>query len=158
MKFDCLGNDCKNHCCKSYSGMESKMRQLSGISFEKIILLPDDIAKIKDIGRTDLLADPPSNGIVTIKTAKDGTCAALVNGRCSIYNNRPAICHAYPLYLDMFTGVCVLNECEAAASVDYLSELKANLFSLMEIYRFWIDYYEKEINAWDEAVNPKRND
>lgn len=149
--FQCLGESCKNHCCGAYAGMDGKMQPLSGISFEKIILLPEDIERLQSIGRSDLINDDLPNGISTIQTAADGTCAALEKGRCTVYDSRPAICRAYPLYLDMFTGICALSECGASDSIDDLHEMEENVRSLLEIYSFWLKYYSREP---DHPENP----
>lgn len=143
-EFKCLGADCPNHCCGAYSGGSSALHPLGSIGFSEIILLPEDVERLKNAGYEHLIRTN-SEGIATIHTASDGTCAALKDGRCNIYDARPAICRAYPLYLDMFTGACTLNECKAVPPDLQLCNCKEALYSLFDIYQFWIDYYRNKM-------------
>lgn len=119
------------------------MNPLGSIGFSEIILLPEDVNRLKEAGYEHLIRTNTEK-IATIHTAPDGTCAALKDGRCDIYDARPAICRAYPLYLDMFVGACTLNECKAVPSNPQLSHYEGALSSLLDIYQFWIDYYRKK--------------
>lgn len=120
------------------------MQPLGNIDFSEIVLLPEDVNRLKEAGCEGLIRTN-AEGIATILTAPDGTCAALKDGRCAIYDARPAICRAYPLYLDMFTGACTLNECKAVPSDLKLSDCKEALASLLDIYQYWICYYRDKI-------------
>lgn len=143
-EFKCLGPDCPNHCCGAYSGGASALHSLGSIGFSEIILLSEDVAHLKAAGYEHLIREN-SEGMSTIHTAPDGTCAALKDGRCDIYDVRPAICRAYPLYLDMFVGACTLNECKAVPSNLQLRDCKEALSSLLDIYQFWINYYRSNM-------------
>lgn len=142
--FKCLGKDCPNHCCGPFDGISDKLKELSGVNFSEIILLPEDVERIKKTGKGNYIVSG-ENGIYKIKTHEDGTCFALKDGKCTIYEQRPAICKAYPLYIDMFAGLCYVNECSAFNSVLKSEEYKNALKSLLDIYKYWIKIYEKEI-------------
>ena len=141
--FICLGKECPNHCCGPYNGISPNLRSLSGVQMSEIILLPKDIDRIKNAGLSHLI-QIKGNGVHTISTASDGTCIALKDGRCSIYDFRPAICRAYPLYLDMFSGVCVLTECPVVPKDIHLDDHSDALENLLDIYQYWINFYRKQ--------------
>ena len=108
-RFNCLGNACPSHCCRAYEGFSDRLIPLNGVKFSEIILTDKDRKMLLELEREDLIVYG-TNGIAQIKTAKDGTCYALKDGRCSIYSARPSICRAYPFYLDFYVGLCVLKE------------------------------------------------
>ena len=110
------------------------------------MLLPEDVKNLEAIN-CGYLIRTDTDGISTIQTAPDGTCAALDQGCCSVYEARPAICRAYPLYLDMFVGVCALTECKAVTPDIPLQSYSENLKSLLDIYQYWIDYYKQRHEA-----------
>jgi len=110
----------------------------------EIILLPKDIDRLTQAGYSHLIRKYP-NGMARLDTATDGTCVALIDGRCSVYSCRPAICRAYPLYLDMFSGVCALTECKAVPDDMQLDDYAEELENLLDIYQFWIDQYRKNL-------------
>lgn len=141
-KFSCLGKDCPNHCCGPYNGISSNLRPLGNVQMSEIILLSKDAEALEHAGYSHLICTDP-DGKVRINTAPDGTCAALVDGRCSVYDYRPAICRAYPLYLDIYSGVCALTECKAVPEDMRLEDYPEALENLLDIYQHWIDQYRK---------------
>lgn len=141
--FHCLGRECPDHCCGAYSGVSPKLLPLGKTNPSEIILLPKDLEALKDAGYGELISEN-ADGIARINTSIDGTCSALKDGRCTIYKCRPAICKAYPLYLDMFSGVCVLKECPAVPSDARLEQFSDALKSLLDIYQYWIDIYKQK--------------
>ena len=143
-KFRCLGKECPNHCCGAYEGISPNLRPLGDVQMSEIILLPKDVDALESNGYSDLIRRDDS-GNARIDTAPDGTCAALVDGSCSVYACRPAICRAYPLYLDMFSGVCGLTECKAVTDDMRAEEHPEALESLLDIYQYWIDLYRKKL-------------
>ena len=141
--FHCLGLECPNHCCGDFNGFSGRLTSLSGIDFTEIILTEKDKLRLEKASLNNLIVDN-ATGIFTIKTSEKGTCAALQDGRCTIYEFRPAICRAFPLYLDFYVGLCVDKMCPAfdgQRNDDY----KEALENLIEVYSFWINYYSKMI-------------
>ena len=142
--FRCLGSDCPNHCCGPYSGISPLLRPLGHVKMSEIILLPQDAEALKAAGAERFIRQN-ENGVMIMDTSPDGTCAALKNGRCEVYDSRPAICKAYPLYLDMFAGVCALEECKAVSSDLRPEDLGDALRNLLDIYQYWIDFYRQKL-------------
>lgn len=142
--FKCKGVDCPNHCCGAYSGCKQMLSPLENMSFSEIILIPEDVKRLEDAGYKHLICTN-EEGLPILYTAPDGTCMALQDGLCSIYDERPAICRAYPLYLDLFVGAGVLKECKAVSDNLKLQDFKDGLSSLLEIYKFWVYYYKNKI-------------
>lgn len=148
--FICLGKNCPKHCCGSFNGISDSLRPMCGIEFSEIILLPEDVRKLQEAGYNNLIKQA-SNGMMIINTDEDGTCGALKDGICQIYNVRPAICRAYPLYLDMFAGVCVATECKAIGENITVDQCEGALEALLKIYQYWIDYC-KEANSRSNEI------
>lgn len=141
--FPCLGAACPNHCCGAYEGITPNLQSLGPVKFSEIILLPEDAENLRNANFGHLIL-VKEDGIARIKTAPDGTCAALVDGKCDVYDCRPAICRAYPLYLDMYVGVCALKECPGVTSQMTLENHPDALKSLLDVYQYWIDCYRQK--------------
>ena len=142
--FDCLGKDCPNHCCGAYGAISDKLQSMSGVKFSEIILTDSDVQKIQNAGLERYILCG-KDGLYRIKTHEDGACYALEDGKCAVYSVRPSICIAYPLYLDMFVGLCYLNECPAFSESISVSDTHDALLNLLDIYQYWIDYYRKQL-------------
>lgn len=139
-EFTCLGKKCPNHCCGDFKGFSDYLKSLSGISFTEIILTNKDKEILEEASLDHLIVDK-GKGVCTIKTSPNGTCIALQEGECSIYENRPSICKAFPLYLDLYVGLCADKMCPSFIEREEISEYKESLKSMLDIYSFWIDYY-----------------
>lgn len=147
--MNCLGEKCPNHCCGAYGAVSEKFKRLGDVEFTEIILTDSDVEKM-DTDEYRKYIHKGKDGIYRMNTAEDGTCDALKNGICSVYKARPSICAAYPLYIDMFAGLCYLNECPAFSSNSKPSDYKVALSRLLDIYQFWIDYYRTQIEKMDD--------
>lgn len=139
----CVGLACPNHCCGAFEGASASFRPLEDRLFSEIILLPEDEAALRD-GGFESYAVRGADGIARIKTAPDGTCSALRNGKCSVYSCRPAICKAYPLDLDMFVGACVSKDCPVSSGID-ITACPEELAHLISVYEFWIARYKRQL-------------
>jgi len=142
--FDCLGSSCPNHCCGAFDGITPNLKSVEGRSFSDIILTPEDERSLRE-GGYDSYIVRGADGVARIKTAEDGTCSALKDGKCLVYEHRPSICKAYPLYLDMFSGLCFVNECVAFTEDIDVDDCRVALGSLLDLYEFWIDHYRNLI-------------
>ena len=141
LAFSCLGQDCPTHCCSVYSGFDDRLAPSDGNLFSEIILTDDDVRKITDAGFSYLIRNSANNKHRVIDTDPDGICFALKDGRCSIYEVRPAICRAYPLYLDMFAGMTVQKECPGTKNCSQLVQDKKTVEALISVYEYWINHY-----------------
>lgn len=142
--FSSLGAACPNHCCGAYDGISPNLQPLGTVKFSEIILLPEDEQCLRNAHHDHLIL-VGEDGIARIRTAPDGTCAALENGVCAVYQNRPTICRAYPFYLDMYAGVCRLQECPGGISEMTPEDYPDMLKSMLDIYRFRISFYEQKL-------------
>ncbi|MDE5931843.1 MAG: YkgJ family cysteine cluster protein [Lachnospiraceae bacterium] len=143
-EFQCMGEKCPNHCCGSFDGISQRLRAIGTISFQEILLLPEDKDALCAIGREDLIVEK-ENGLAIIKTAPDGTCEALTGGKCGIYPARPAICRCYPLYMDLFTGICVDEKCPAVSGLSYEAVTAEAKEALLKVYAYWLKYYAHNV-------------
>ncbi len=142
--FKCLREQCSKPCCGPYSAISPQLQPLGSVLPTEIVLTPKDINLLKTAKRDDLICYEKEK-LPRIKTDFDGTCAAFKNGQCEIYPNRPSICKAYPLYMDMYMGVCLLKECPGCfedADIDAFSE---SISCLLDVYQYWIDHYRKHL-------------
>lgn len=139
--FKCLGPDCHSHCCSVYSGFDDRLRSSEGNLFSEIILTDDDVNQITEAGYGELIRSSANGRHKVISTAPDGVCFALNNGICSIYESRPAICRAYPLYLDMFAGMTEQKECPEVESSGIMKKDSQTVEALLSVYEYWLDYY-----------------
>lgn len=53
-------------------------------------------SELADVLQSEALADQLKDSLLMIR-GKDGACIALINGKCSIYANRPFCCRTYPV-------------------------------------------------------------
>lgn len=143
-KFHCSGQNCPHSCCGSFCQVSDRLYPTGQINFQEIILLPEDRTALLQVGREDLIIDKP-DGFSVIKTAKDGTCAALNQGQCSVYKARPAICKCFPLYIDLYAGICIDKHCPNTEGLTLESFDSETKDSLLKIYEFWIETYRAKL-------------
>ena len=140
--FKCLGADCPNHCCGAFNGINENLSIIGNRRFSDIILTDQDCDNLVAYGADEYIVEG-ENGLKRMRTLEDGTCTALEQGKCKIYPARPSLCQAFPLYLDMFGGVCCINECKGYNDQNCFVDDKKALENLLDIYQYWIDYYRK---------------
>lgn len=148
VNFRCKGQNCKHNCCGPFAGISNELTNIDNRPFDEIILLPEDVARFRENGREDLIEEgiSPINGKKYYKIAlkEDGTCKALKDGRCSIYQFSPVLCKAFPFYFDMFSGLCAID-CEGFSDDNWapLEEFDSYIDCAKKMYRFWMDFYSK---------------
>jgi len=138
-KLKCLESQCPHHCCKEFDGISAKISPFENThSFSDIFLTDEDVSELVSLGYNNLIIRTES-GLSKLKTFEDGLCSALEDGKCAIYPHRPTICRAYPLYIDMFAGLCIMNDCPAT-SKELCCSFTDELHSIIKIYEFWIKH------------------
>lgn len=142
--FCCRQQECTKSCCGIYAGFSDKLNSVDGRSFTDIILTDDDAQSLLNSEYRDLvyLGD---DGLYRIATAEDGVCCAYRLGRCLINDLKPTICKCFPLYLDIFIGLCSQKECIAVDAQYKLLNFRNELEPLLNMCEFWITYYRKQI-------------
>ena len=141
----CKGISCSNNCCLEFSGISDRLTPFdSSIHFSDIILSQDEYDNLIMHGYQQFV-DVSNNKFRAIKTSEDGVCSAFLNGKCQIYDLRPALCKAYPFYIDMFAGLCVINDCEAVPKECNMTNYTEAISSAISAYKNWIYYYEREL-------------
>ena len=157
-RFHCKTPACSKHCCKSYNGNADRLQSIDNNNFSEIILLPEDKERLLAAGYECLVKESGNKHHFIIATEEDGTCLALENDICTIYDLRPAICRAYPLYLDMFAGICEQRECSGVIDGDPREYNKETISSAIDVYEYWIKYYKNIYGVGsndNEAFNKK---
>lgn len=108
----------------------------------QIPLIEDDYNRIVNAG-FEKFTECTKGGEYLLRTELDGTCKALCKGKCLIYDVRPAQCKGFPLYLDMFSGLCILTDCEGVSyNENSTKDWKKEIKSVLAMYKYWIKYYE----------------
>lgn len=139
-QFRCKKELCKTECCGAYTGASNTLYPLSRRTFQDIILTNEDLkviseSKFREYSYVD------EEGIGHIYTDTDGRCKAFGDGKCLINEVKPTICKAYPLYLDMFIGLCVAKECPAVSAEQGIENYKNEIVSFLKMCEFWMNYY-----------------
>lgn len=142
-QFRCHSEKCTKSCCAEFDGISPFLTSAEGRSFTQIPLTPDDYSKIVEAGFIEYTVTT-QDGNNFIRTEQNGTCKAWINGTCALYSVRPTVCKAFPLYIDMFSGLCVITDCDGVeyspnSNKEWTSELEAAI----KMYKYWISYYEQ---------------
>lgn len=137
VNWRCLGAECPNNCCGPFVGLHTTLKPIANIRHSEIILLPEDVERLVEISRKDLIKKQNTNYF--IKTKEDGTCFALSEGSCTIYPARPTLCRAYPFYIDLFTGLSMHVTCPGIGKgITPLNEIEPYLEAVKTVYNYWL--------------------
>jgi hypothetical protein len=141
--FCCLRDKCQTSCCGAFNGVSERISSVEDRKHTDIILTPSDMNRIIDSKYKDLII-VGEDGLGRVRTTDNGRCLAYDNGICKLNEVKPTICCCYPLYLDMFSGVCTINDCPSVRPEYDCRSYIRELSYLIEMYEFWIDYYKKK--------------
>lgn len=146
INFECKMESCKNCCCGVFKGITNRLSNVDHRPFDEIVLTEEDYENLYRCGRSDLIEEGYSEQMgkkyFRMALEEDGSCKALVDGKCSINQYKPTLCRAFPFYFDMFSGLCAVN-CEGFSD-EHMTDLKDSLPSFeaaRKMYTFWIDFY-----------------
>ena len=148
INFRCKANCCEHSCCGPFAGISSELTNIDARPFDEIVLTPEDYERMMENGLSDLIEEGVSrvNGKKYYKMAlaPDGTCKALKDGKCSIYQFSPTLCKAFPFYFDMFSGLCTID-CEGFSGEHWVNieEFDRFIDCAKKMYLFWMDFYSK---------------
>ena len=150
MNIQCDSLKCNNNCCSAFSGISSHLTPFGKLAcFSDIILTNEDYQLLIKAGYAEFI-EIGEEGLKKLKTLKDGCCCAYQQGKCTIYENRPTICRAYQFYIDIFAGLCVINDCPSAPNNDRIIEYAEDIKTVLAVYKYWIEYYERILNSADD--------
>ena len=100
INFCCKMNACKHSCCGPFNGISDELKSVENRPFDEIVLTEEDYRRLCDNGCEHFACEAfsPLNGKKYYKMdlAEDGTCKALINGKCSIHDINPTLCKAFP--------------------------------------------------------------
>lgn len=148
INFRCKAQGCKHSCCGPFAGISSELTNIDGRPFDEIVLTEEDYAKMCEKGYLHLVEEGVSkvNGKKYFKMAlkEDGTCKALQDGRCSIYEVSPTLCKAFPFYFDMFSGLCAID-CEGFSDEHWVDIecFESYIECAKKMYQYWMEFYSK---------------
>lgn len=158
--FTCLGSDCPKTCCGPFEGTRALQSVLSvedlgrslddeadpaqSISiFAQIRLTPEDVDRLREAGLDHLMVyrGDPADPHYYLRLQPDGSCAALsATHMCSIHPHRPTICRAFPFYLDLFAGLCMVEACPGVGAGEQpLENLREETRAALKMYTFWVN-------------------
>jgi Fe-S-cluster containining protein len=163
INFRCLAEQCPNCCCGPFAGAQqltaalrkSDVGRSRGESeddflhndaqtiFTLIRLSDVDVARLLDNGLADMIVrrGTPDEPLYYLRLNKDGSCNALdANHKCTIYAARPAVCRAFPFYVDMFGGLSMIGSCPGVgAGRSKLKDHAAEIAAVRELYELWLE-------------------
>lgn len=151
--FCCHQQECTESCCGAYNGFSDKLNSVDGRSFTDIILTGDDARSLLNSEYRSLVYQGDDK-LYRIATAEDGVCCAYQSGRCLINDLKPTICKCFPLYLDIFIGLCSQKDCIAVDTQYTLHNFRNEIEPLLNMCEFWITYYRKQI---EDQANKKHD-
>ena len=143
--FCCMLANCPEGCCGAYSGFSKYLSSVDKREFKEIVLTDRDASLLKNSKYSEYVYQG-SDGLFRIYTSEDGCCKAYRNGKCSIEELKPTICKCYPLYLDIFVGICSILSCPAVDSNFSLSQYEDELIPFLDMCEFWVNHYKRIIN------------
>jgi Fe-S-cluster containining protein len=154
MKFRCKKKECDISCCGKFSGITDKIVPIGQREFNEIILTNNDLQVLLQSKYSDYVYIS-YDGLGRVKTDSNGKCRAFSNDQCEINEFKPTICKCFPLYLDLFIGLCTIKSCpstmEGLLENDYKSEIK----SFIEMCEFWIGYYKERLLKMEQTGGEK---
>jgi Fe-S-cluster containining protein len=103
--WKCLKEKCPTNCCGSFENKLPFHTPINKIEHDDILLMFDEVKNFTD--KDKFLKD----GSYFLNLNKDRSCKFFKNNTCSCYDVRPAVCRAYPFYIDLFSGLNIDTSC-----------------------------------------------
>lgn len=139
INFACLQADCPKSCCGPFGGVQRGIVSIDGRAFSEIVLTQSDADSLLNAGFAHLL-EYLEPGKYRMRTLGDGTCCALKDGLCTVNENKPTVCRAFPFYVDMFVGLCAITECPGfGVGWTRVSDLRPEVSAARSMYSYWLD-------------------
>ncbi len=122
----------KNHGVTTAHPSPCQLHHCSKCCWEtEMTLSNEDIARIERAGYRDFYTE--QDGYLVLKN-KERHCFFLKNGRCQIYDIRPAGCRVYPLVLDLNLECVVWHEfCPHRNEFEYDAVAEQILIDVLEV-------------------------
>lgn len=137
VNFRCLAERCPTPCCGPFSGLGRGLTPCFVSSFSDIYLLEEDVERLVNAGRADLVVHTPEGYKILLKP--DTSCAAFHNGLCTIHSLRPQVCRAFPFDFDLFAGLVMISKCPGVnAGWTEPTEFADAISALRQVYEWWI--------------------
>ena len=152
-KFNCKKQKCTSSCCGAFNGISDSMIPIGTRKFYDIILTPKDLEHLHNSHFKDFIYIA-EDGIGRVKTAEDGTCQAFKAGKCLLNKFKPTICQCFPLYLDIFIGLCAIKNCPSVTEDHTIESFTSELEKLIEMSEFWLTHYKQTLKKrYDEKLS-----
>ncbi len=144
INFVCLKEECPQSCCGPFGGVQRGIDSVEGRDFSEIILTDEDSKGILASGYSNLI-ELTDHDNYRMKLLLDGTCSAFVEGRCTVHRIKPTICKAFPLYVDMFVGLCAITSCPGfGAGWTRIDRLYFEIEASKKMYNYWLTLMENK--------------
>ncbi|MFA7319552.1 MAG: YkgJ family cysteine cluster protein [Parcubacteria group bacterium] len=130
----CIGAKCNKNCCGHFVDKIPSYVSLENIKHDEIILLPKEVKKYDSNKLAHHAVNIRGNTYIKLNNS-DRSCPFLDRGKCSRYSLRPALCRAYPFYIDLFSGINIDLSCPGVGGGwTKVADIKDNLESLVMVY------------------------
>ena len=143
--FFCQKQNCAASCCGAFDGVSDRIVPVGGRKFKEIVLTSSDLERIRGSRYEDFIYIA-EDGLGRVKTADDGVCLAYESGQCLINEMKPTICQCFPLYLDVFIGLCAIKDCPSVTDGLTIKSYAKEIEHFLEMCEFWISHYRQELD------------
>jgi len=144
MIFRCKKQECDINCCGKFGGITDNLIPIGGREFTEIILTKNDLHALLQSKYSEYVYIA-SDGLGRVKTDSNGECQAYRNRQCEINEFKPTICKSFPLYLDLFIGLCAIKSCPPTEQKLLENDYKSEIKSFIEICEFWVEHYKERL-------------
>jgi len=155
LEFKCTGSECKTSCCGPFEGKVEPLGVVSCHHHSSIPIPANQVVTLIKRGVGSHLTKD-SDGSVHVILEEDKSCPMYQDNKCSIYEDRPPVCRAYPFYISQFGGVAVDTTCEGVKFTGKENEFPVEMKGLKEAYQHQIDKIQIK-REW-ESENEKSAD
>lgn len=140
LRWTCLKEKCQNPCCGPFYGVSADSTLKFALHPPEIPLTYEDERRmLESYGAKAKAHIGHRVEEAFIKLRNDGSCPFWEKGLCSVHQAKASACRAYPLYLDMITGINIITSCPGIGNGWTTNdELNAMLRALAEIYEFQV--------------------
>lgn len=157
VNFKCLGEKCETPCCGPFAGLGHGAAPCFVTSFSDLYLLDEDVNRLQNAGRGDLLEHTAQGFRLRLK--EDLSCGAFENGLCSIHRIRPAVCRAFPFDFDVFAGLVLIAKCPGVnAGWSDPHEFSEAIEALEKVYEHWMKQTRQRVQSFVDNARGDADD
>lgn len=139
----CLKDECPENCCKLFD-KKSSLKSVFNIEESYIPLTENDLERNEAI-RKHAIRKADDN--FYMETDEGGECPLFENGLCTIHEDRPLSCRAYPFFLNKYNGLCIDEDCPGIGEGwTEMSKVRKMIDALFSLHQEQIKSTERKLD------------